>query len=82
MAVKRGPPPLDGDGPASKGVRRIIGAALGQLLANQPAAAAATSKASAVRQAARDLNDIIKPPNHIQRLNHQNATLANQRTSA
>src|ERR1700732_1344806 len=29
-----------------------------------------------------ELNDIIKPPNHIQRLNHQNATLANQRTSA
>jgi hypothetical protein len=40
VAVKRGPPPLDGDGPASKAVRRIIGAALGQLLANQPAAAA------------------------------------------
>ena len=40
MAVKRGPPPLDGDGPASEAVRRIIGAAIGQLLANQPAAAA------------------------------------------
>jgi len=39
VAVKRGPPPLDGDGPASEAVRRIIGAALGQLLANQPAAA-------------------------------------------
>ena len=40
VAVKRGPPPLDRDGPASEAVRRIIGAAIGQLLANQPAAAA------------------------------------------
>ena len=40
MAVKSGPPLLDWDGPVSNAVRRIIGAALGHLLANQPASTA------------------------------------------
>lgn len=40
MAVKSEPPLLNGDGPASEAFRRVIGAALGHLLANQPAAAA------------------------------------------
>ena len=40
MAVKSEPLLLNGDGPASEVFRRVIGAALGHLLANQPAAAA------------------------------------------